>query len=189
MLLHPDAVVTSVTEVTPELLRELGVRAVMVDLDDTLVPAGSELLEPLFRAWLRELVAAGFPVVILSNGERKRVERYARELEVRGLALVGKPFRHAFRRGLELLGTAAHETAMVGDQLFTDVLGANLIGLRSVLVSPLSPGKLLHTRALRRLERRLLRRWQLLSTELRTLPSGMTQVLATRRGCGRSVNR
>lgn len=160
MLLRPDAVVRSVTEVTPELLRALGVRAVMVDLDDTLVPAGSELLEPLFRAWLGGLVAAGFPVVILSNGERKRVERWSRDLGVRGLAMVGKPFHHGFRRGLALLGTPAHETAMVGDQLFTDVLGANLVGLRSVLVSPLSPGKLLHTRALRRLERRLLRRFR-----------------------------
>lgn len=159
MLLRPDAIVKSVTEVTPEFLRALGVRAVMVDLDDTLIASGSELLEPPFRVWLGSLVEAGVPVVILSNGENARVARWSRDLGVRGLALVGKPFRRAFRRGLELLGSDPHDTAMVGDQLFTDVLGANLVGLTSVLVSPLSTGRLPHTRALRHLERRLLRRF------------------------------
>lgn len=160
MLLRPDAIVASVADVTPEFLRALEVRAVMVDLDDTLIASGSELLEPLFRAWLEQLVEAGFPVVILSNGARARVERWSQDLGVRGLALVGKPFYRAFRRGLKLLGSDPHDTAMVGDQLFTDVLGANLVGLKSVLVSPLSKGKLPHTRALRRLEKRLLRRFR-----------------------------
>ncbi len=162
MMLRPDAVVTSVTEVTPDFLRARGVRAVMVDLDDTLLASGSEVLEPSFRAWLASLQQVGVPVVILSNGERRRVARWAKELKVGGLALMGKPFSRAFRRGLKHLGSAPGETAMVGDQLFTDVLGANMAGLVSVLVRPLSPGKLLHTRFLRRLEQRLLERFDLL---------------------------
>jgi uncharacterized protein len=161
MMLRPDAVVASVTEVTPDFLHARGVRAVMVDLDDTLLASGSDLLEPLFRAWLETLRGAKIPVVILSNGTQTRVARWAQELGVVGLPLMGKPLGRAFRQGLAELGTPAHETAMVGDQLFTDVLGANLVGMVSVLVTPLSPGKLLHTRALRRLERVLLRRYRL----------------------------
>jgi uncharacterized protein len=161
MMLRPDAVVASVTEVTPDFLHARGVRAVMVDLDDTLLASGSDLLEPLFRAWLETLRGAGVPVVILSNGTQTRVARWAQELGVVGLPLMGKPLARAFRQGLAELGTPAHETAMVGDQLFTDVLGANLVGMVSILVTPLSPGKLLHTRALRRLERVLLRRYRL----------------------------
>lgn len=158
MILRPDAVVASVTAVTPEFLRERGVRAVLVDLDDTLLAAGSEDLEPHFKGWLELLRRADVPVVILSNGSQRRVARWARELDVVGLPLMGKPLRHAFARGLLQLGTPARETAMVGDQLFTDVLGANLAGMVSILVAPLSPGKLLHTRALRRLERIVLKR-------------------------------
>lgn len=158
MMLRPDAVVTSVTEVTPEFLGERGVRGVLVDLDDTLLASGSDELAPLFRSWLELLRRAGVPVVILSNGSHGRVGRWARELGVVGLPLMGKPRRRAFARGLEHLGVPAHETAMVGDQLFTDVLGANLTGMVSVLVTPLSPGKLLHTRTLRRLERIILKR-------------------------------
>ncbi len=159
MMLRPDAVVTSVTEVTPDFLHTLGVRAVLVDLDDTLLAAGSDLLEPLFKVWLESLRSAQVPVVILSNGTHARVTRWAQELGLEGLHLTGKPRGRAFRRGLDKLGTPAAETAMVGDQLFTDVLGANLAGMVSVLVTPLSPGKLLHTRVLRQLEKLLLRRY------------------------------
>jgi HAD superfamily phosphatase (TIGR01668 family) len=156
MMLRPDAVVSTVTAVTPDFLRARGVHAVMVDLDDTLLASGSEVLDPSFRAWLSTLQDAGIPVVILSNGERSRVARWAEELRIGGLALIGKPFRRAFRKGLEHLGSPPQQTSMVGDQLFTDILGANRAGMVSVLVRPLSPGGLPHTRLLRRLEQRLL---------------------------------
>jgi HAD superfamily phosphatase (TIGR01668 family) len=158
MLLKPKVVVEAVTDVTLELLAEHGLRAVMVDLDDTLVPSTGEGLSAPFAAWVDTLKEAKVPVLILSNGEARRVSRYAQELGVRGLALVGKPWFFAFRRGLKLLGSEPKQTAMVGDQLFTDVLGANLAGLTSILVSPLSPGKLPHTRAIRRVERLILGR-------------------------------
>ncbi len=153
MLLRPDVVVEAVPEVTPELLERHSVRAVMVDLDDTLVASGADLLNPRFRAWVGALKEAGIPLLILSNGKRVRVSRWAAELGVTGLSLVGKPFTPAFKRGLRLLGSKPNETAMVGDQLFTDVLGANVIGMVSVLVTPLSKGGLPHTRVARRLER------------------------------------
>ncbi len=160
MMLRPDAVVGSLTEVTPDFLHTLGVRAVLLDLDDTLLASGSDLLEPLFRVWLESLRGAQVPVVILSNGTPARVTCWARELGLEGLHLTGKPGGRAFRRGLDKLGTPAAETAMVGDQLFTDVFGANLAGMVSVLVTPLSPGKLPHTRILRHLETFLLRRFR-----------------------------
>lgn len=148
--------VDSVCDVTPSLLRAHGVAGVLVDVDDTLLASTSDTPLAQVDAWLAELLHAGFPVVLLSNGERGRVERLARRLGIPGLHLSGKPFGHAFRRALRLLGTSPAQTAMVGDQLFTDVLGANLAGLVSVLVRPLSPGKLPHTRAARLLERMVL---------------------------------
>ena len=156
MLLRPDVVVGAVPEVTLELLRERNVRAVMVDLDDTLVASGADLLNPSFRAWVGSLQEADIPLLILSNGQRMRVRRWSAELGVKGLFLVGKPFAPAFRRGLRLLGSQPDETAMVGDQLFTDVLGANLVGMVSVLVTPLSMGGLPHTKVARRLEKLVL---------------------------------
>ena len=156
MLFRPDVMVEAVHEVTLELLGDYSVRAVMVDLDDTLVASGANLLDPRFRAWVAGLKEAKIPLLILSNGERVRVKRWSAELGVAGLSLVGKPFAPAFRRGLRLLGRQPGETAMIGDQLFTDVLGANLVGMVSILVVPLSTGGLPHTRVARRLEKLVL---------------------------------
>ena len=149
MLLKPDLMVNNVHALTPALLHEHGIRALMVDLDDTLVASNHDRMDSEFKAWVTNL---DIPLVILSNGHPARVRKWSQELGVRGLALVGKPFWFAFRRGLRLLGSRAEDTAMVGDQLFTDVFGANLAGLKSVLVTPLSPGGLPHTRLARRLE-------------------------------------
>jgi HAD superfamily phosphatase (TIGR01668 family) len=155
-MLKPDIRVGSVSAITPELLRANGVSAVMVDLDDTIVASGSQSMEAAVKDWFASLLLAGIPVLILSNGERSRVTHWASELGIHGFPMVGKPFWFAFRKGLRKLGSLPEQTAMVGDQLFTDVLGANLMGLVTILVAPLSPGRLVHTRILRRVERRIL---------------------------------
>lgn len=151
-MIKPTLWVHSVDEISPELLKRHGIQGVLVDLDDTLVAAKAEQLEPRFRAWLQILKDDGFAVLIFSNGSPERVRRWSRELGLDALALVGKPWPWVFRKGLRQLGTAAHQTVMIGDQLFTDVLGANWAGIMSILVTPLSAGLLPHTRALRNLE-------------------------------------
>jgi HAD superfamily phosphatase (TIGR01668 family) len=153
-VVRPDIQVTSVTDVTPALLARLGVQGVLVDLDDTLVASDADDLSAEAEAWVASLRDAGIEVAILSNGERARVRRLGERIGVPAFALVGKPC--AFRKGLAARGTPREATAMVGDQLFTDVLGANCAGITSILVRPLTPGKLPHTRAARRLERLIL---------------------------------
>ncbi len=145
-----------VTELTPERLQSQGIRALLVDLDDTLVASNSERMGLAFRRWVLGLKDAGILVMLLSNGKPKRVARWSQLLGVEGLSLVGKPFRFAFERGLKRLGTRASETAMVGDQLFTDVLGANALGIKTILVTPLSNKGLPHTRLARKLEKLVL---------------------------------
>lgn len=157
MLFTPDLTAQAVHQLTPALLKARGAQAVMVDLDDTLVASNAHSMSPQVRAWIGELKADGFLLLILSNGEPRRVRHWAQELDIPAFALVGKPCRSAFRKGLERLGSQPQHTVMIGDQLFTDVVGANLMGLTSILVTPLSPGKLPHTRAARQLERLFLR--------------------------------
>lgn len=139
-------------------MSELGVKGVLVDVDDTLLAARDDEVHSSVYGWFDLLAASGVPAVILSNGSRERVRAIAARAGVPGLHLAGKPFWWAFRRGLALLpGVSAAEAAMVGDQLFTDVLGAKRAGLTTILVRPLSPGKLPHTRMVRRLERMVLK--------------------------------
>lgn len=154
-LWHPDFIVPRVVDVAPAWLQAQGIRAVMVDLDDTLVASQADWLEPAYTAWLAALQREGLAVMLLSNGTPARVRAWSAALAIDGLALVGKPWPQAFWRGLHRLGYRASESAMIGDQLFTDVLGANAVGMLSILVTPLSSGRR-HTRVLRRLERRIL---------------------------------
>jgi uncharacterized protein len=154
-MLSPDLHVASVTDVTVAWLRQRGV--VGRPRRRRRHPRARRRPRPRARpgepGW-PSLLAAGLRVGILSNGTARRVADLGLPLlGVPAIALAGKPFGFAFRRALRTLGTTAGTTAMVGDQLFTDVLGARCAGLTSVLVAPLTPGRHAHTRVARRLER------------------------------------
>lgn len=156
--LKPDIRAQSVSDVTPDSLRSLGIEHVLVDLDDTLVSSWDDRPARGVLEWLASLKGAGIGVVILSNGSRDRVADFAALAGVPAIAMAGKPFSHSFWRGMNALGNPpAIKTAMIGDQLFTDVLGAKRAGLVTILVTPLSKGKLPHTRLARLLERMILK--------------------------------
>jgi HAD superfamily phosphatase (TIGR01668 family) len=144
-------------KVSPALLEEHHIRAILVDLDDTVLASNEDDMKPMFRRWFVELKTAEIPVFILSNGSRDRVRKWASIRDIDGFSLAGKPFCPAYRAALRRLGCTPKETAMIGDQLFTDILGANLSGVMSILVQPLSAGKHLHTRLVRKVEDFILR--------------------------------
>jgi hypothetical protein len=156
VIVRPDLRVDRVERLDATRLAGLGLRGLLLDLDETLLPAAAARPTAGVRAWAAELRAAGVRLAIVSNGRPRRVEAVARAMGVPGAALAGKPWPRAFRRGLAVLGLPPSEVAMVGDQLFTDVAGARAVGLRTVLVPPLSSAGLPHTRLLRRVERRIL---------------------------------
>ncbi|AWR85944.1 YqeG family HAD IIIA-type phosphatase [Meiothermus taiwanensis] len=157
MVLKPRAQLNSVTEVTPAWLQERGLRAVLLDLDNTLVPYRTygEVPEAL-QAWLQTQKQAGIPVMLVSNATSRRVRYWCEKLGIPGFGLAGKPW-FGFREALRRLGLRPEEVAVVGDQLFTDVLGGNLVGMYTVLVPPLAQQELGYTRLVRRLERWILR--------------------------------
>lgn len=156
-LLAPDECRRSLREVDLGELTQRGIRGLILDLDNTIAEYGQASVPPPIRAWVEEAQARGFRVCITSNARPRRVRAFAETLGVPGIAYAAKPVRRAFRRALKLLGTAPRETAVIGDQLFTDVLGGNRMGMYTVLVNPLSSAELGTTRLVRRLERRVLR--------------------------------
>jgi HAD superfamily phosphatase (TIGR01668 family) len=132
-------------------------KAVLLDLDNTLVPYRTlgEAPEGLLE-WLQALKEAGVQVILVSNGSRRRVHYWREKLEIPGFGPAGKPW-FGFRKALRRLALTPREVAVVGDQLFTDVLGGNLIGAYTVLVPPLSKKEMGYTRLVRKLERWVLR--------------------------------
>ncbi|AEB12838.1 YqeG family HAD IIIA-type phosphatase [Marinithermus hydrothermalis] len=156
-MLRPNAQITALSELTPEWLRARGLKGVVLDLDNTLVPYGEEGPVPeALLEWLASLKAAGIKVAIVTNALPGRARHWGERLGLEVRALAGKPWK-GFRRTIRRMGLTPREVAVVGDQLFTDVLGGNLVGAYTVLVPPLSEKGLPHTRLIRRLERCILR--------------------------------
>jgi len=156
-LLAPDACYASLYEVDLEDLAARGIRALILDLDNTLAEYGNATVPARTREWVQEAQRRGFRVCITSNARPARVKAFADSLGIPGIAYAIKPRRRSFRKALRLLGTAPEQTAVIGDQVFTDVLGGNRMGMFTVLVNPLSTAELGTTRLMRRLERRVLR--------------------------------
>lgn len=158
-LLRPRDVLGSIDEITPEFLAERGLRGLLLDLDNTLIPYGSYEDRAEVMRWAADLRRAGVRLYLLSNARSRRARFWVDKLGFEGVGMAGKPNPRAFRRALDTLGLPARSVGMVGDQLFTDVLGGNLAGMHTILVSPLEGNALPHTRAVRRLERAVLKRY------------------------------
>ena len=156
--LQPDARLEDVYHITPEYLRALGLRGLALDLDNTIVPYGDNRENLRLTIWVAGLSAAGVRAVLVSNAMPERVRLWSGRLGVPGLALAGKPWPWGFRRAARRMKLAPSEVAVVGDQLFTDVLGGKLAGSFTILVTPISSNSLPHTRLARYAERLLLSR-------------------------------
>ena len=140
--LVPDRLYPSYEAVRPQLLRQMGIRLLLCDLDYTLSPRSVSRPDDRVRRWIAELESAGIRVMILSNNRSPaRVEVFCRDLGIDYVGRAGKPFARGFRRAMELAGVTAGETAMLGDKLLTDVLCAHFNDALALMVEPAGGAK------------------------------------------------
>ena len=152
-MLSPDFYLRSVSDIDLSALRSRGIDTLLVDLDNTLLPRDSPVVPDSARMWVQSLSAAGFKVCLVSNNWHERVSDVAAELGIPLVAKAVKPLPFAFLRALRKLGSKRSSAAVVGDQMFTDVVGGKFLGMATIMVLPLSESDLPHTLALRRVER------------------------------------
>ncbi len=155
-LLCPDLYLPSVFALRPAELSARGIRGLIIDLDNTLIKWGEAASDARLPAWAGALRAEGFSLCIVSNNGGARVLNLATALGIPVVTNAGKPRARAFWRAMQILQTEPADTAMMGDQVFTDVLGAKRLGLFAILVVPLSRHEFIGTRLVRLLERRVL---------------------------------
>ena len=159
-LLKPALLAEAVWRIDLDWLWRRGVRGLVLDLDNTLVDWNETWVRPAVRQWLEAALRKGLRLCLASNAFRGgRVRQVARDLEMPAVLRAGKPFPVAFRRAMAVLGTEPRSTCAIGDQVFTDMLGANWLGLTTVLVRPLSRRESPHTRLIRLIERPMRCRW------------------------------
>src|SRR3990172_2674058 len=157
-LLVPHLQVESVLDLTVERLRELELSALLLDVDCTLKRYRADCVSAEVAAWLDGLRAAGIGMCLLSNGLGKRIGRFAETLDLPFVAKAGKPLPFGCRAAIRKMGFDRRRTAIVGDQLFADVMAGRLAGVTSILVRPIRPEEEpWFTRLKRPVERLLLR--------------------------------
>lgn len=147
-LFRASHVADNIYQLTGEALQRRGIRLLLADLDNTLVPYGVPLPDEKLKEWRDDLAAHGVTLFVLSNNRHpQRPSTFAKGLEVPYIGHAGKPKTPSFYKAMEQVGVTPGETAIVGDQVFTDVLGGNRAGVTTILVKPIrlagNPGRYL----------------------------------------------
>lgn len=148
---YPREYVDSAYDIPYELFYRKGIRGVIFDIDNTLVPHGAPADERAVALFER-LRGMGMETCLMSNNKKPRVSSFAAQVRSRYLYKAGKPGRKGYQKAMELMKTDEASTLFVGDQLFTDVYGANRAGIYGILVKPIHPKEEIQIVIKRRLE-------------------------------------
>lgn len=138
-LFYPHGYVESVFSIDYEALYQMGYRGILFDIDNTLVPHGKDSTEEVDDLF-RRIHATGFKTLLLSNNSETRILRFLRNIDSLYIPEAGKPHPEGYRQAVRLLKLKKEEVLMIGDQIFTDILGANRSGIKSILVQYIGTG-------------------------------------------------
>jgi len=156
-ILRPDKIVDSIYDIKLDFLKEQGIKAIIADLDNTLVPWRSSEVNDEQLQWVGNARSCGLKVAIVSNNTYSRVDDVSSKLGVIALSAAFKPRRSPFRLIASHFSLRPAEIAVVGDQLFTDILGGNRCGMYTILVKPMSKQEIIGTKFMRLVEKIFLR--------------------------------
>lgn len=165
-MFKPDIKLDRITDITPDILNKYGIRSLILDVDNTLSTHHGQVLTDGLTAWLFKMRSKGIKMTVLSNSRAKRLEPFAKKIGLDYISLGLKPLPFGYWRALKKLGSKRKNTAIVGDQIFTDVLGGNLVGVKTVLLTPIKPETSLRFRMKRKVEARLIKWLKITNTEV-----------------------
>ena len=160
-MFKPHYIMNSVTDITPEFLIDNGIKALLLDVDNTLsVAHGNKTLKNGVPEWLSLMRENDISMMILSNAKTKRAKLFADSVALDVIGLSAKPLPFGYIRAIKKLGLKRKNVAMVGDQIFTDILGGRLTGVKTVLVTDITPEVTKFFKIKRYFERIMLKRWK-----------------------------
>jgi HAD superfamily phosphatase (TIGR01668 family) len=155
--LLPDLHVDSIYDIDLTALKERGIKGIITDLDNTLIEWDRPSATPELIEWLKKLQDKGFKLIVVSNNNSSRVGSFADPLGIPFIHGAKKPFHKAFKLAQQQMNLDPQQVVVIGDQLFTDVLGGNRLDLFTILVLPVAQSDGFFTRFNRRLEKIALR--------------------------------
>ncbi len=165
MLLKPKIKVERVTNITPQILKKYDINALILDVDNTLSTHHGQILTDGLLEWIDLMKQNGIFLTVLSNSKEKRVKPFAEKINLEYISLGLKPLPFGYLRAMKKYSLKRKNTAIVGDQIFTDILGGNLVGIKTVLLTPIKPEDGLSFKIRRRLEKVIFKLYKIKNTE------------------------
>jgi len=159
-IFYPTAIAHRVMDITKEMLDDMGVTGLILDVDNTLTTHNNPKPDFKVLEWISKMRECGIGLVILSNNYKRRIRPFAGEIKLPFVAFAAKPLPFGYARALRVLGVPKRSVAIVGDQIFTDILGARLYGAKTILVEPFAPETGPFFRLKRRIEAVILKRYR-----------------------------
>lgn len=156
----PDYRFEKFDDVTPDFLVSIGIKGILLDIDNTLEPYENAKPGTRVVTWLKLLDESGIKCAIVSNNEKERVEKFNKDLCLPAYYKAKKPFKKNLLAAMVDIGTAPSETVFIGDQIFTDVWAARNAGLRAILVPPIKDKTDIITKFKRLLERPIISKYE-----------------------------
>ena len=159
MLFKPDIKLRGITDITVELLNKHDIKALLLDVDNTMSTHHGTILTDGLLEWIAYMQENGIKLMVLSNSKRFRIEPFAARIGLPFISLGCKPLPTGYLRGVKALGEKRKNVAIVGDQIFTDILGGNIVGVKSILLTPIKPEDGWSFKVRRKLEKKLYKKY------------------------------
>jgi len=153
----PDLYVDSIYDIPYDMLQKKQIKGLIFDIDNTLVPFDVKMGDEKLTFHFQRLADAGFVICLVSNNSKERVHIFNQNLGVEAIHKAKKPLTKNFKKAMKIMGTTPITTAIIGDQVFTDVWGGNRIGIMSILVRPVVERDEWITKIKRGLEKKILK--------------------------------
>ena len=160
MLLKPNIKLHGITDITVELLKEYDIKALLLDVDNTMSTHHGTILTDGLMEWIAKMSDSGIKLMVLSNSKRFRIEPFAARIGLPFISLGCKPLPTGYLRGVKALGEKRKNVAIVGDQIFTDILGGNIVGVKSILLTPIKLEDGWSFKVRRKLEKKLYKKYK-----------------------------
>lgn len=139
MLLKPKIKLERITDISLELLEQYGIDSLLLDVDNTMSTHHGTILTDGLTEWIEKMQKGNIKLCVVSNSKEFRVCPFAGRIGLDYVSLALKPLPFGFIKGVKKVGSKRKSTAIVGDQIFTDIIGGNAVGVKTILLTPIKP--------------------------------------------------
>ena len=152
-LLYPTIYFDRIYDIDFETLQKLGVNSLLLDVDNTLTIDKGTAPDPRTVEWIEQMRNLGVKMMIVSNGKSHRLKQFSKKLNLDCFAMAFKPLPFKLKKAVKLISNDKNSVLMIGDQIFTDILGGNTVGINTALLNPIETEKTLSFKIRRHFEK------------------------------------